>query len=412
LPWNKSKELEKLENIYGIEGKEQFLELLLIPFVGFESVNDLAKSTGRNKDKYYKILRNESINWKQLLQDITLYLFLVMLEKYQKSKNESAKSRWRPRIIFDDTLIRHWSLLMANVFNRWNYVDKHYMYAQKIVFMIVVIGDNKLSFPLMFDFVSSKQCDGYKSNVEISLDMLTLLNDVVKNHDLSLKGVRITCDSGFTNHEIFHLSIEFGLEFYGSLQPQWIFSLANGTSISIKNLKDGSIPVRARTSNKMTREYYRLLAFHPKLGNVVLCIVPYTQPGKDQPCYWVYLCSNVDIDSVTIYKEHQIRWSIERMFKAFKQSLGVYFYQGLSSSAHDAWLALTSLRFLFFRVTLNVSARFPSLRWNIPLSKFGFAALFRYIRDNFVLDSKLRKIKRLHYSIVKEQSNSFVLVPI
>jgi len=80
---------------------------------------------------------------------------------------------------------------------------------------------------------------------------------------------------------------------------------------------------------------------------------------------------------------------------------------------HQSQAAITKpLLLAFFRVTLNVSARFPSLRWNIPLSKFGFAALFRYIRDNFVLDSKLRKIKRLHYSIVKEQSNSFVLVPI
>jgi hypothetical protein len=412
LPWDKSKELKKVEKIYGIEGKEQFLELLLIPFVGLESINDLAESTGQNKDKYYKMLRNEKINWKALLQEITLHLFLVLLEKYQKSKSESTKSRWRPRIIFDDTLIRHWSLSMANVFNRWNYVDKHYMYAQKLVFMVVVIGDNKLSFPLMFDFISSKKCEDYKSNVEISLDMLRSLHNIVKSHHLCLDGVRITCDSGFTNHEIFNLSVELGLQFYGSLQSKWIFTLSDGTSISVRDLKNGSIPTRARVSPKMKREYYRLLASHPKLGNIVLCIVPYYQPGKTEPLYWVYCCSYVDIDCVTIYKEHQIRWAIERMFKNLKQYLGIFSYQGLSSSAHDAWLTLTALRFLFFQVTLKVAARFPSLRSNIPLSKFGFAALFRYIRDHFVLDSKLRKIKRLHYSIVKELPDSFVLVSI
>lgn len=409
FPWCKSEELKKMEKLYSFDVRQLLAELILLPILGFKSICDMAESLGRSKDQYYEVLKNSEIDWKVFFQEITLNLFLTMLELYENSDDPSFKSRWRLRLILDDTLMRRWSLHLANTFNIWNHVDKHYMYAQKPVFLIVVVGDEKLMFPLMFDFVLSKECRNRLTHIEIAIDMLQQLRDAAVDADFSLRGVRLTCDSGYTNKDIFWTAVNMGIEMYGSLSSPWKFFLEDGSQISIADLKKGEIPAPMRQTGRMNREYYRLHLYHPDLGNVVVVVVPYKETGTCKIKYWAYLCSKSQVDSVTICREHHIRWKIEGMFREFKKSLGGRFYQGISEIAQNAWFALTSLRFLFLRFVYKIAARFSSLRWHIPMRKFGFARFTRYLRDNFVLVSKIFQLKRLHYCIVKELKGQAVL---
>lgn len=409
FPWDKCKELEKIEKLYYPDIRQILIELILLPILAFESINDMAASIGRSKDKYYEILKHPEIDWKAVFQEITLNLFLAFLYLYANSTDPSFKSRWRIRLILDDTLMRRWSLLIANAFNFWNHVDNHYMYGQKPVFFIAVVGEDKFVFPLMFEFVLSAACQNRLTHVEIANEMLNQLNAVAIAAGLSLQGVRLTGDSGYTNKKIFHTAVEMGVEFYGSLSSSWKFTLDDGTPVSIGDLKKGNIPARMRQSGRMGREYYRLYLNHPDLGRVIVIVVPYHEVGTDKTKYWAYLCSKTDVDCLRVSKEHHLRWKIEGMFRAFKKNLGVCFYQGISETGQTAWFALTGLRFIFLRFAFKIAARCPSLRWHIPMPKFGFARLTRYIRDNFVLVSKRFRIKCLHYRVVKERKGQLVL---
>jgi len=406
FPWDNSKEYKKIENRYGEGIKTILEELLLFPILYFDSINDLSESIGRDKNKYYDLFKDPEIDWLLLLQEITWNLFITVLQVYQANEDESFRSRWRIRILMDDTLIRRWSLKMAGVYNTYNHIDKHYMYAQKVVFLAISVGDGKFVFPLVYAFTKKKTHPDYQKTTEIVIDVLDDLYDFVKEHDLTFQGVRIVGDSGYTSKEIVLAAKSMGLEFYGSLSASWNFILEDGRIINVGNLKNGLIPARPRQSSSFKDEYYRLLAYHPILGKVVLCITPYIEAGTHKIKYWVYVCSNPDIGCNLVAQEHTIRWKIEQMFKTFKHNLGIRFYQGISTTGQHAWFALTCLRFIFVQIAFKISSRFPSLRWNIKKKKFGLAKMMRYIRNNYHLSHKSNSNdnKRLHYTLMRKAS--------
>lgn len=397
FPWDKSEEYKKLEQRYGPGIQDILVELILLPVLYFESINDLSESAGRNKNAYYDLLKDPKVNWLLLLQEITWYLFLSLLQIYQSSTDKSFRSRWRIRILVDDTLIRRWSLKMAGVYNIWNSIDKHFMYAQKVVFLAISVGDGKFVFPLVYAFTKPKTAINRAKPVDIVIEILCALHQAAQEQNLTFEGLRLVGDSGYTNKDIVAIARLLGLEFYGSLQAQWKFTLQDGTVIRVGDLKNGHIPARARYCSYFGHKYYRLIAFHPELGKVALCIKPYTEAGTHKLKYWVYVSTNLYVSSVLIDREHTIRWKIEQMFKTFKHTLGIRFYQGIGNIGQSAWFALTCLRFIFVQFSLKLSSRFPSLRWNIRKKKFGFSTMRRYIRNNYILDSKLLKLKRLHY---------------
>ncbi len=59
FPWDNSEEYKKIIKMYGIEIQERINELMLMPLLGFESVNDLAKSLKRDKNEYYILSRDQ-----------------------------------------------------------------------------------------------------------------------------------------------------------------------------------------------------------------------------------------------------------------------------------------------------------------------------------------------------------------
>jgi len=401
FPWDKSKEYQNLVERYGEGIRSVLEELLLLPLLHFDSVNDLSESIGKDKNQYYDLLKDPKINWIKLLQEITWYLFICILRVYQNSESKSFHSRWRIRILLDDTLIRRWSLKMAGVYNLYNHIDKHYMYAQKVVFLAVSIGDGKFVFPLVYAFTEPKTHPIHQKHTQIAVDILSALYEFTKEQGLTFQGLRLVGDSGYTSKVIVSAAKTMGLEFYGSLTASWTLILQDGSTIGVKSLKNGRIPAQARKNSYFEKEYYRLIAYHPDLGVVALSITPYIEAGTHETKYWAYVCSNPDIACHLIIREHTIRWKIEQMFKTFKHNIGIRFYQGISISGQHAWFALTCLRFIFVQFAFKISSRHPSLRWNISHKKFGLAAMMRYIRNHYRLSFNSKRDKRLHYSLLR-----------
>lgn len=399
FPWDKVEEYEKLEERYGTEVKEVLAELILFPLLGFESINDLAQSTGRDKNEYYDLVKDHKVNWLLLLQEFTWYFFLKILQVYQHSKSPSFRSRWRIHIMVDDTLIRRWNNKMYGSFHLWNYVDKHWMYGQKLILLAVAIGKDKLVFPL-FCAISDSRCFAIRrTSTEKVIEALKLLHQAAKEEGLSFKGVRLVGDSGYTNEDIKKLAEELELQYFGTAKAKWDFTLDDGTKLKCGDLQHGAIPEKIRQSARIGRFYYRLIATHATLGRVALCIFPCGKKATAKKIrFWVYLSTDLDADCITIFREHKIRWKIEQMFKTFKHALGLRFYQGIGSPGQNAWFALTCLRFLFVQVAFKLASRFPSLRWHLPKRFFGVSRFMRYIRDHYKLDSKSISAKRLHYS--------------
>ena len=401
FPWEQSKEYQKIEAKYGTKAKELLTELILMPLLNFSSTNDLSQSIGRNKNDYYDFLKDPKIDSQKLLEECGWYLLFTVLSEYNKQTQASQKSRLRVRLIVDDTLIKRWSKLMGGTYKQYNYVNNHFMQGQKLLFLMVTVGDGKFSFPLFCHINHPKWHPDHQTKNDIIADLIYQIGLRSRQKGISLNGVRLCVDSGFTCAKIARIAHSFGIEVYGSCKGNWLFTLANGSQFSIAQLcsEEFVIPDKIRQASRQHFEYYRLKAHHSTLGNVVLCLFHYADRYTGKQRRWVYLSTNPDIDCVTIYQEHRIRWGIEQMFRCLKHFLLVQGYHGISFSGQLFWLVISSFRFIFLQLILKISSRFPSLRWHIPASQFGFSAFSRYIRNHYQLDSKFLNIKRLHYSI-------------
>jgi len=400
FPWHNSKEYIKLQFRYGVELQAILQDLVLLPLLKFDSINDMSQAIGNNKNKYYQLLQDPHINWSLLFQEISFALFLSILKIYQNSTDPSFQSRWRIRIIVDDTLIRRWSSKIARVYNAYNHVDKYYMQAQKMVMLAISVGDGKFVFPLFYQIQLPTSHAQHMTDETQVLNILDALYMEMRQNELSFRGVRFVCDSAYATKDILCTARLFGLEYYGSLVWSWRFELEDGTTILVRDLKHGHIPAPLRQSSYFPLGYYRLRAFHPDLGHVVLLITPYIEYGSNLTRYWVYITSNLSVNSITIRHEHTIRWSIEQMFKTFKHTLGIRFYHSINDCGQQGWFALTCLRFLFVQFSIKLASRFSTLRWGLPAKKFSLTKMIRYIRDHYCLDSKLNRITHLHYVLV------------
>ncbi len=404
FPWHNSQEYKKLQELYGSGITDVLYELILLPMLRLDSINDLSQVVGNDKNQYYDLLKDPAIHWPLLLQEISFGLFISILRNYQAKPDRSYRSRWRIRILMDDTLLRRWSLKMAGVHNIYNHTDKFYMYAHKLVFLAISIGDGKLVFPLFFHLSLPGDHPQRLPEADQAMNILNALYIAIRREGLCLDGVRLVGDSAYTTKEMVQIARLFGLEYYGSLSGAWHLQLEDGTTISVAALKRGCIATHLRQNNRLPNGYYRLRAFHPDLGKVALCIIPYIEAGTHRLKYSVYVSSNPDLSCVTIRNEHTLRWKIEQMFKTFKYVLGIRFYHGLGNSGQYGWFALTCLRFLFAQLAIKLASRFPSLRWGLPAKKFGLISIIRYIRDHYYIDSKSIRMKRLHYSLIPKAS--------
>lgn len=399
--WSKSEEYKKIEERYGEAVKQILVELILLPLLKFESINDMAQAIGRHPNEYYDLLKDRKIDWMWLLIEFTQYFFLSLLKVYQKSESRSFQSRWRIRIAIDDTLIRRWSRKMGGSHCVWNYIDKYYMYGQNILCLAVIVGKDKFVFPLLCEISDSRCFVLRRTKTERVIEALQDLHKAAQEEGLSFQGLRLVSDSSYSTEDIVKTAKELGFKYVGTAKSKWNFTLKDGTEIKCSDLHKGNIPEKVRQSSRITPEYYRLIAYHATLGTLVLCIFACSQTDRSKyQRYWVYISPDLDMDCISVYREQKIRWKIETMFKTFKRTLGIRFYQGISRIGQNAWFALTCLRFIFVQLAFKVSSRFPSLRWNILKKRFGLSTLIRYIRDHYHLDSKYFGIKRLHYSLV------------
>ena len=400
FPWDKSEEYEKLQERYGPEVEDVLAELILLPLLNFDSVNDMADATGRNKNDYYDLLKDHKIDWMRLLQEFTWHFFLAALQVFQHSKSESFRSRWRLHILVDDTLLRRWSNKMYGSFHLWNYVDKHWMSGQKLVVLAVTVGKDKFSFPLLCA-ISDATCFAVRrTTTEKVIEALNSLHQAAVDEGLSFAGVRLVGDSGYTSDDIATTAKKLGLQYFGAAKAAWNFTLADGTTIKCGDLQHGAIPEKVRHSSRMDRRYYRLIVTHATLGRVALCIFSCHKKAVGKKIrFWVYLSTDTSANCITIFRTHKVRWKIEQMFRTFKHGLGLRFYQGIGKIGQQAWFALTCLRLILVRLAIKLGYRHPSLRWHIPRRNWGLSRCFRFIGNHYCLDLNYFGKKRLHYAL-------------
>ncbi len=348
FPWDNSEEYKKITKIYGIKIQQTINELMLMPLLGFESVNDLAKSLNRDKDEYYNLLKNSKIDWMKLQQEFSLEFFMSLLRQYQNHKDPSYRSRWRMSLILDDTMIKRWNIKMAGSFKTYNYMEKRYIKGQTIVFLAVAI-EKKFIFPLLCAFVDSKDYAVKQTRHQKVEKTLKKLYQYILDEGLSFDGLRLCGDSSYTNETIANLAKELKLEFVGTAKGKYDFTLDDGSEIKCSELQHGNIPSEPRQSSKIDIPYYRLFAHHSTLGRVVLCIYPCTKKTEENQKikYWVYLSTSTNLDCISIYRQQKLRWKIEAMFRNFKQYLGIQCYHGIGIYGQQAWLALSCIRFIF-----------------------------------------------------------------
>ena len=436
LPWNKSKEYEKLEGKYGVEVKKTIWDLIVYPLLKIESIPDLAYSVNRNKNDYYDLMKDQSVDWLKLLQEITYAIFLSILIVYHNNTDESWRSRHRIRLITDDTILRRFSKYIAESHKVYNSIDHYFCNGQKMLVLAVSIGEDHLMFPILSSIQHTGN-NGETSVATIAQAIDTLCESVKRDglsmeiEDLSMEGVRLVGDSAFSCGEIAKVSRKHGLQFYGTARASWVFTLPDGTKITCGELKRGEIPkgMNKRYSSELGTYYYRCTVSHETLGDIALAIIQLPQKEgsgkasknkkkkggkkkrgkknnkktvkKTKPMrFYVHFSTDLNVRCAVMVREHRLRVAIELMFKYMKHVLAIKSCQCVSGVAQNAWIALTALRFLLARLMVQFTKRYPSLRGDLSNSQCSLRYILRYFRNNYHLSATSLEIKHLHYDFV------------
>lgn len=396
LPWNKVSEYGKIIDLYGEEKAEILRDLILFPLLGFNSISDLSESTPYGKDQLYMIYNDKRIDWIHFLEEFTMQLFMSMLKLFKHGK-PWYQSRYRIRLINDDTLLERWSLKMTNTMNLYDHSKKRYTYAQNVMTLMVTFGDDKFGFPLMVRLMTPKDSENHLTKGETFIHLLDLLDENVKEHNLSLQGLRLSVDSAYTTKKIVEKARSLGIDLFGSLGCGNVLYLKDGTYLQVKDLHQGNIPLHFRQDRRTGQAYARLVVNSPSLGKISIAVFPYTDVATGDTKFWTSICSNPDVDSVTIIREIKCRWRVEEQYRDLKQNLGVSSYHGKSLHSTNAHLALSALRYLISKIALRLARRFSSLASG--LKQFTVGAIVRLVRK-YTIHPKCLSIKRLHYVLI------------
>ncbi len=307
------------------------------------------------------MLRHYPEAFERFVKLISLPLFLDALEDYQEF-NDSAKSRQRIRLIFDDTQAEKFGECMEFLHKLYDHCDDEYIMGYNYVLLLVVSGT--VEFPLTFVLWLPKSHPDYRSKNDIARDEIQSLQADCELQKLSLDEVELLCDSAYCRQKVILPAILAGLRVITKPGNTHKFEF-EGQRLTPKEIIE-QVKGRKWKCLDATTCYHRVSAWHHRYGPVVL-VVRCRQTRTGKRLYDVLLCTKQFYTAVRIHASYKRRWEIELQFKYYKQYLGLGKAQFRKLGAIRSQLACVAIAGLLVALFRRQLSRNPSIRLTIRM---------------------------------------------
>lgn len=295
---------------------------ILLPFLPEDTLNELCDEHGKKLRKLYKILYRHPEAFSRLLHSITIPLLFKTLEEYNQ-RDESYRSRHKPKIIIDDTKSEKFGKCMAFVKKLYDHGNERYIEAHNIVLVLVSFGD--FVFPLTIMIWRPKTDPKHKSKNDLVVDFLDQLKREAHRRDVSLDMIDITFDSAYAVEKVTNAAKNAGLTVVSKAKSSYKFEF-EGQEIPIREIIE---IVKDRNWKNFVNDdgyYQRYVVKHRLFGTVVLVIRKHRcKNGKI--IYDALFSTKLYYRAFQIHARYRDRWEIEMHFKYYKQ----YLYLGKSA---------------------------------------------------------------------------------
>lgn len=314
------------------------------------------KFIDKGKDVYYRLLRNEKINWRKFLHAVVRRILLTLAEREEDTSNKRVTA-----FVFDDTPIEKTGFTIEGVSRIWNHVIKRSVLGYQLLTM--GLYDGSMFLPIDFSFhrekgsntkkpfglsakQKRKQCDkrrdsktaGYKRKRELDISKIesavNMLTSAVKS---GFTAQYVITDSWFTCWQLVRTALENRLQYIGMFSKVKTLFEYNKKKFSYKEIRQKNRKHIKR--NKRYNLYYIRVVVKWNDRPVVLY---FTRKGKNGN-WKTLLSTDLSLGFNETIEIYQLRWSIEVFFKESKQHLSLGKCQ---STNFDAQIADTTIRLI------------------------------------------------------------------
>ena len=317
---------------------------VILPLLNCGKLSPACKAAHMSLSAMCRMLNNSKYLWNKLFTLVSYEMFFAFLADYQ-SGDTSYRSRHRIILIGDDTLWpRSNECQSEKVKKLFDHAMGCYRRGSNPVVLHCRIGDIDIDFPIDIRVWQPKDSPQYKSKDHLLTIMLNALAQEAERRGVSIAGLDLTIDGGYTHQDVVNTACDLELCLVGKPRCDSPFEIAGETKTP-KELIETTTNLRQSTQlpDNVTG-YQRFYGTHHLLGEALLVLVEYRR--EDLTLHReVIFCTHPAYTGPIVIKLKASRWQIEVCFRDTKQTLAL-----CDSQVQDfvAIVAHVHLRFLAY----------------------------------------------------------------
>ena len=319
---------------------------ILLPFLEEDTLNELSERHGKDLRKLHKILARHPRAFERLLRMLAMPIFFELLDEFG-GLNDTARSRRRIRIIFDDTKSEKFGKQMEFIHKLFDNAKDRYTMGYNYVLMLAVSGDTVI--PLAFVLWLPSEHPDHRSKNDIARDEIIRLGRECDRRGCDLGEVELVFDCAYHVQKVMNAANAAGFRTVSKADDRHKFEF-EGELLTPSEIVER---VRERQWQYLEKDhwYQRIAAHHHVHGEVVL-VVRSRRLRNDKVICDVLICNKCFYSAPRIHKCYKGRWEIGMHFKYYKQhlSLGKSQFRKIGSiRSHLSCVALAGLIVALFR---------------------------------------------------------------
>jgi len=296
----------------------RMLLYILMPFLKVRTIAECSQALGLPKDRLYSMLgKSDTATWLKLLRTFSYSRVFSVIQQYS-SAYSAKKSRLRITIGCDDSGFAKSGKVMPFVGLLWDHAIKRVCSGTQALYFFVVIGDQKLQFPLDLRLHRGRGGKGRpgrpsKKKTAMVIEMLKDFSKAARAAGVTLSRVDFVADSWFVNGGAYATCRSLGIPVVMKGKANLIFYI-KGRKIRGSELCRMDHSWR-NYEGPRKYIYARYEAKSPTLGAVILTVV------KEENRIYYLIGSDAAHTSPKMIADYKLRWGIEVFFRDSKQTL-------------------------------------------------------------------------------------------
>lgn len=343
--------------------------LLTFPFMDMKNIGSYfssklsSKAIGK-KDTFYRILKNQKINWRRIL--------LLFVKKYLDldKRTFDSKASSEKCLIFDDTDIEKTGKTIEGISKIFNHVTKRFMFGYKL--LVAGYWNGSVIIPVDFSFHRESKKNNFGLNAKErkaqykterktkqpvtkrfkelnkkKTDILVQMFRRINHRAITVNYILI--DSWFTSMSLVKKlkGVNEKVNIIGMYKYNSKLTY-NNKQYSLKELRKTGKIKRSRAKNFQ----YKMFIVNIEEIEVKLFFVRKGQKGN----WHTILSTNTGLSFTKTLKIYSIRWTIEVFFKEVKQLLGLGKTQSTNFDVQVAQTTIIMIQYLLISLRYRIEA--------------------------------------------------------